>query len=105
MPDMKKIIVLVFAAFGALQLSAQKQVISDANAQQRNVSDFHAIKVSNAIDVMISQGYEEGLAVSARTDEYRDKIKSEVRNGVLVISYNENSWNGGGNRKLNAYVS
>lgn len=105
MPDMKKIIVLVFAAFGALQLSAQKQVISDANAQQRDVSDFHAIKVSNAIDVMISQGNEEGLAVSARTDEYRDKIKSEVRNGVLVISYNENSWNGGGNRKLKAYVS
>ena len=102
---MKQIFVLVFAAFGAFQVSAQKQVISDANAQQRNVGSFHAIKVSNAIDVMISQGNEEGLAVSARTDEYRDKIKSEVRNGVLVISYSETSWNGGGNRKLKAYVS
>src|SRR5690349_5835309 len=102
---MKKIIVLAFIAFGSFQASAQKQVISDPNAQQRSVSGFHAVKVSNAIDVMIVQGNEEGLAVSAKTDEYRDKIKSEVRNGVLVISYSEKSWNGGGNRKLKAYVS
>jgi len=102
---MKKIIVLGLIAMSALQVAAQKQVISDANAQQRNVSGFHAIRVSHAIDVMIVQGDEEGLAVSAKTNEYRDKIISEVKNGVLVISYNESSWNGGGNRKLKAYVS
>lgn len=85
--------------------SAQKQVISDENAQERQVSAFHAIKVSHAIDVYISQGNEYGLAVSAKTDEYRDKIKTVVEGGVLKIYYDEKSWRGGGNRQLKAYVS
>jgi len=105
MLNMKNSIVFVFIAFLSTQVFAQKQIISDPNVQQRNVSGFHAIKVSNAIDVMIVQGNEEGLAVSARTDEYRDKIISEVRNGVLVISYKESAWNSTGNKKLKAYVS
>jgi len=102
---MKNVVVFAFLALLSIQSFAQKQVISDPNVQQREVSGFHAIKVSHAIDVMIVQGNEEGLAVSARTVEYRDKITSEVRNGVLIISYNESSWNGGGNKKLKAYVS
>jgi len=102
---MKKTILSALIAMTALNASAQKQVITDPNAQQRNVGAFHAIKVSNAIDILIVPGTEDGLAVSAKTDEFRDKIKTEVKNGVLVISYDESSWKGGGNRKLKAYVS
>src|SRR6476620_11382632 len=102
---MKKTILSALIAVAALHASAQKQVISDPNAQQRNVGAFHAIRVSNAIDVLIVPGTEDGLAVSAKTTEFRDKIKTEVKNGVLVISYDESSWRGGGNRKLKAYVS
>lgn len=92
---------MIFIASGSI---AQKQVISDANAQDRNLKGFHGIKVSHAIDVYISQGNEEGVAVSAKTAEYRDKIKTEVVDGILRISYDERSWKGG-NRQLKAYVS
>jgi hypothetical protein len=85
--------------------SAQK-TISDANAQKRNVSGFHAIEVSGGIDLYLSQG-DEAVAVSASKDEYRDKIITEVKNGVLKIWFDWKSnlrvdWS---NRKLKAYVS
>ena len=101
---MKQFILAVSVMFMAIGSFAQKQVISDANAQDRNLKGFHGVKVSHAIDVYISQGNEEGVAVSAKTTEYRDKIKTEVVDGILRISYDERSWKGG-NRQLKAYVS
>jgi hypothetical protein len=101
---MKQFILAVSVMFMAIGSFAQKQVISDANAQDRNLKGFHGVKVSHAIDVYISQGNEEGVAVSAKTIEYRDKIKTEVVDGILRISYDERSWKGG-NRQLKAYVS
>ena len=86
-------------------VTAQQQVISDANAQQRTVSSFRAIEVSSAFDVFISQGNEEGLVVSAKTKEYRDRIQAVVENGVLKIRFEDNSWKGSGNRQLKAYIS
>lgn len=93
---------LVMAMFTAS--AQQKQVISDANAQQRNLNGFHAIKVSHAFDVYISQGNEEGVVVSAKNPEFRDKITTEVKDGVLIIGYDERMWKGG-NRNLKAYIS
>ena len=85
--------------------SAQK-TINDANAQKRNVSGFHAIEVSGGIDLYLSQG-EEAVAVSAAKTEYRDKIITEVKDGVLRIWFDwKNSskfdWS---NHKMKAYVS
>jgi len=103
---MKKIFTLIIATLSITILFAQK-TINDPNAEKRNVSGFHAIEVSNGIDLYLSQG-NEAVAVSASETKYRDKIKTEVENGVLKIYYeNENrhisiSW---GNRKLKAYVS
>lgn len=102
---MKKIVNLfLFSAF-MLHLSAQK-TINDANAQKRNVSGFHAIEVSSGIDLYLSQG-SEAVAVSASSSEYRDKIITEVVNGVLKIRY---EWKSGikfdwSSKKLKAYVS
>jgi hypothetical protein len=49
------------------------------------------------------------VAVSASSDEYRDKIHVEVVNGTLKIFYErDRSWGmsiNWGNRKLKAYVS
>jgi len=86
----------------------QAQVkINDANAQVRNVGSFHSIKVSHAIDLVLSQSDEEALAVSASKDEYRDRIKTTVDNGVLKIWYDEEDrwYRNRGNKKLKAYVS
>ncbi len=88
---------------------AQK-TIRDANAQSRNgLKNFHAVQVSHGIDLYLTQSSEEAVAVSAVSDEYRDKIITEVVDGVLKIYYEKNnSWNWGsnsGNKKLKAYVS
>lgn len=90
-------------------LSAQK-TIRDANAQNRNgLKNFHAVQVSSGIDLYLTQSSEEAVAVSASSEEYRDKIITEVVDGVLKIYYEKNTnWNWGslsGNKKLKAYVS
>lgn len=95
------LISLAFAGFS-------QQSYNDANAQPRSLTgSFHAIKVSNAIDVYLSQGSEEAIAVSAVSDEVRNKIKTVVENGVLKIYYeNErNWWKQSGSKKMRAYVS
>ena len=102
---MKKLFSLLVITGLVTAVSAQK-TINDANAQKRNVSGFHAIEVSGGIDLYLSQG-EEAVAVSASKEEYRAKIKTEVKDGVLKIWYEWNSnlrfdWS---NHKLKAYVS
>ncbi|HEY4151063.1 MAG TPA: head GIN domain-containing protein [Chitinophagaceae bacterium] len=86
---------------------AQSAVINDANAQPRTLSgSFHTIEVSSAVDLFLSQGTEEGLAVSASDVKWRGNIKTEVKDGVLHIWYeNVGRISFGRNRKLRAYVS
>jgi len=93
---------LIASAFTA---SAQK-TINDPNVEKRAANGYHAISVSGGIDLYLSPG-EESVAVSASETKYRDRIKTEVKDGVLKIWYeNQNGlkidW---GNRKLRAYVS
>ncbi len=81
-------------------------VISDANAQKRDVSGFHAIQVSSAIDLTLSQGNEEAVAVSASDTKYLSNIHTEVKDGVLRIWYeNVGRHISFGSKKLRAYVS
>lgn len=82
-----------------------QQVIKDANAEPRTVGAFHAIRVSNAIDVFLSQSDEEALAVSAVNAEFRDRIKTVVEDGVLKIYYDDDKKWWKGNKKLKVYVS
>lgn len=82
---MKKILLSIFAITAMFTSMAQK-TINDANAEKRNVSGFHAIQVGGGIDLYLTQG-EEAVAVSASETKFRDKIKTEVVNGVLKIRY------------------
>ena len=96
----------LLAILGFMFTASAQKTISDANAEKRNVSGFHAIEVSGGIDLYLSQG-EEAVAVSASKTEYRDKVITEVKNGVLKIWYDWKSnfrieW---GSHKLKAYVS
>lgn len=85
------------------------QKINDPNAEVREAKNFHAISVSNAFDVFISQGGEEAVAVSASEQKYRKDIRVEVRDGVLKIWFEKDGkfWRGwNGNKvKLKAYIS
>jgi hypothetical protein len=87
-------------------LSAQNTVINDPNAVVRTVRGFHAVSVSNGINLYLSQGETEAVAVSAQDTAYRDRIRTEVVDGVLRISFDHDGWRSwGGSKKLRAYVS
>jgi hypothetical protein len=104
---MKRIIVLMAVIVGGLQLKAQQQ-INDPNAQVRNVKGFHAIKISDAIDLYLSQSNDEVVVVSAAEDKWRDRIRTVVENGVLKIFMDHEGWTwwrNSGNKKMKAYVS
>lgn len=103
---MKQFFLLLTLVTIVSAVSAQK-VISDPNVEKRNVSGYHAISVSAGIDLYLSQG-SESVAVSASEVKYRDRIRTEVVNGVLKIGYESNShinidWRN--DRKMKAYVS
>lgn len=104
---MKKALLACFALFTAFVAFTQDdKVINDANAQKRTASGFHAIRAEDGIDLYITQGAEEALAVSANDPKYRDRIKTEVKNGVLRIYFDEDGFNFSfRNRRLRAYVS
>src|ERR1700733_11496145 len=105
--------ILLFTAISLASVSSFAQggkVIDDKNAQKRNVQGFHAVRISSGIDLYLSQSGDEAVAVSASSEEYRDKIRTEVQDGVLKIYIESNNqgfhWgNWGVNKKLKAYVS
>jgi Putative auto-transporter adhesin, head GIN domain len=104
----KKILFAVIAFFAITHLFAQQKLTYDVNAEKRTVGSFHGIKVATGIQLMISQGSTEEVAVSASNIQDRDKIITEVVNGVLKIYYKkENSWLSWGSPKklLKAWVS
>jgi hypothetical protein len=97
------LLVFVFAAF-SVAASAQK-VVNDPNAEVRNVSSFHAINISNSFDVIITQGPQESLAVSANDKADIADIKTYVENGVLKILFDKKDKWWPKNRKLKAYIA
>src|SRR4026209_2072692 len=92
---MKKIQVMLMAMLIGASLLAQK-TINDPNAEPRNVGSFHAIRISNAFEVFISQGGEDAVAISASTPEYKAKIITKVENGVVIIKFDDEKkfWRG-----------
>lgn len=84
---MKKLFLsfLMIMTTGAV-LIAQKTV-NDPNAEKRNVGSFHGVEVSTGIELVLTKGSSEEVAVSASTKEFRDKIVTRVENGILKIHY------------------
>jgi len=107
---MKKI-ALITCLFIALTVQGQTKmgVIYDENVQVRKLPNFTSIRVSNAIELFISQSNKTEVAVSAKTDEYKNRIITEVVGGTLVIRMadNYNRWWKWGNEdyRIKAYVS
>ena len=105
---MKKIIFLacLFIAFVA-QAQTKMSVIYDENVQVRKLPNFTSIRVSNAIELYISQSNKTEVAVSAKSEEYRNRIITEVNGGTLIIRMADNKWWKWGNEdyRVKAYVS
>jgi uncharacterized protein YcfL/carbon monoxide dehydrogenase subunit G len=108
---MKKIVlsIVVLLALITTALSQDVMVVNDQNAELRSITgSFHGISVSSAIDVVINQGNEEAVVVSASEEKFRRRIKAEVKDGILRIWYDNEglkiNW-GNYDMKLRAYVS
>src|ERR1700730_12300227 len=105
---MKKFALLTVVVLAAMAVHAQNpKIINDPNAQKRNVGEFHGVQVGGGIELFLSQGTEEAVAVSANDPEIRHRIVTEVRDGVLHIHLTDQwwRWNWNGHLKLKAYVS
>jgi hypothetical protein len=97
---------MLVGALSFVQMKAQKTVINDPNVEVRAASGYHGIRVSSAIDLYLSQGDQEAVAVSAADVKWRDRIRTEVNGGILHIYVESKGLQfGGGNRKMKAYVS
>lgn len=103
---MKKIVVSFIACTLAFASMAQKVVYGE-NVQKRDVHSFHAIETNSGIEVVISKGDKEELAVSVGDMQYMNEVKTEVENGILKISRTDNwkLWNQWKNWKVKVYVS
>ena len=103
---MKQVLLLLVTIFAVLMLKAQNEIVVDPNASTRELSgQFDAIKVSNGIDLYLSQSDNIAVAVSAVNDIYKEGIKTVIENGTLRIFYEgDKGWNKK-DRKLRAYVS
>src|SRR4030095_7407376 len=105
---MKNIFLSLLLLAGLVTTSFSQKTISDANAEKRTVGSFHGIEVATGIELTLTKGTTEEVAVSASEKEFRDKIVTEVVNGILKIHYETKT--GAINRKnesknLKAYVS
>jgi len=84
---MKKLLfVFLSLSFSVWGVQAQK-TYNAANAEKRTIGSFHGIEVGTGIELRLSAGNVEEVAVSAETTEWRDKIVTEVENGILKIHY------------------
>ena len=104
---MKKIFCFLIAVFAFIVGFGQK-TIHDANAEKRTVGNFHGIHVATGIELVLTEGTTQEVAVSAATTEFRDRIETKVEGGILRIQY-DNKLKAPNSRKekknLKAYVS
>lgn len=101
-------IILLICCISFKNVQAQKQFINDPDAELRSITEsFSAIKVSGSINVYISQADEQAVAISAAKDEYKDAIKTIVKNGELNIyfDYGQGSRRSYKNKKINVYLA
>lgn len=103
---MKKIILAVAIGLFATVSFAQKVVYGD-NVQKRNIDAFHVVEASSGIEVILSKGDKEELAVSVGNMEYIDEVRTVVEGGVLKISRSSDwkFWNKWRNFRVKVYVA
>jgi hypothetical protein len=105
---MKNLFVLFLLIAVVVNRSSAQKIINDPNVEKRTIAGFHGIEVETGIELTLTEGNTEELAVSASKTEFRDKIISKVENGILKLYYKSET--GAINKRkeskdLKAYVS
>lgn len=87
---MKQICLSLILALVTMASFGQNVVYGD-NVEKRSIGSFHAIESSSGIEVVMSKGDKEELAITVGNQEYLNEIKTEVEGGVLKI-YRTSDW-------------
>lgn len=58
-------------------------------SEDRDVEDFHKIKLDGLMDATITVGKDTNVTISAGKDRYLDQIKTSVRDGMLYIEMDD----------------
>jgi hypothetical protein len=82
-----------------------KVVINDPMAQVRSVNGFSEISVSGGIDLYLSADQKETVVVSAKSEEYRDRIVTRVSGNRLEIYFDDKGRMRWPDMRLKVYVS
>jgi Putative auto-transporter adhesin, head GIN domain len=104
---MRKLFLITAIVFIFTGLGAQDKKVYDENAEVRITGkEFHSIKISGGIDMFLSQDNETKVVASATETKFRDRIKTEIADGILKIWYDSDGWKWNtGHKKLRVYVS
>lgn len=105
MSILRSALLIVFLSFCIYNSSNGQKAIVDPNAQVRTVENFEAISISGAFDVILSQGDETVVVVSASDVSIRDLITTEVRGNTLYLGFKKSNFDFRSNRRLKAYIS
>lgn len=96
---------LIFNEADAQNLvNANIKKVYDANAQARPVGSFTGVHVGGSINLFISTGNEDAVAVSAKDANMLAEITTEVKNGELYIGM-ANGHRSHSSEDVKAYVS
>lgn len=68
-------------------LLALAPALAQTAPETRSVASFHVVEVSNGIELRLAAGATQLVDASADTPEQLARLKTEVRNGVLKISF------------------
>jgi hypothetical protein len=99
---------LFFSFLSLFSYTVFAQPFEDDSIQKHTfLKSFTEIKISDGIDLFLTQGNEESVNISASDAKYLERFKTEIDNGVLKIYYDSKGleWPGNSKRKLTAYVT
>jgi hypothetical protein len=105
---MKSFLMLLSILCSFAVAAQNNSTFSDPNARIRTLNgSFTSISISDGIELFLTSGTEESVAVSFSDEKFDEKFKTEVENGVLKIYYDNKSvnWSSNKKRELKAYVS
>jgi len=89
---MKKIFSSLLVLTMLVSMALGQETVTGENVQKRNVGSFHAVKTSAGIQVILTKGSKEELAVTTNDADLLDKVKTTVTNGVLRIGRENDDW-------------
>ncbi len=99
------VVAFILLIFTSACAQTPKKMVYDGAAEDRNLSGFTAINLSNAFDVYISQGISDAVAVAANDASVTKNIKTHISGGVLYVSFEQKGWGSWKNNKLKAYIT